>query len=276
MVLDSLRTMQRRSLANAMLSISLGPPRPDAAARIGPLPDDVRHGLRACGVDDPSGRVQEPAPRSGLGGRRPRYGVPHPARGARGHDPAHPRHSGPRTTERAWRCKADLTSCHDTVRWRCQARFTSEPAMSNEERGQWVYLVVIVVTYGAYLVIVLGQLGGGAPADVDYVPVMLGAIGIAIVLAIVGRIVVGIAGGIAAEMAGHERRPRGGRPRPRHRALRRVRRRHGPRRRHGRAVRPDAGRGPTTSGSRTRCTWRSSLSAVVGTAVKLVAYRRGI
>ena len=31
--------------------------------------------------------------------------------------------------------------------------------MSNEEKGQWVYLVAIVVTYGAYLVITLGQLG---------------------------------------------------------------------------------------------------------------------
>jgi len=76
--------------------------------------------------------------------------------------------------------------------------------MSNEEKGQWVYLVVFAVTYGAYLVIILGQLGQTAPADIDYIPVMLGAIGIGIVLAIVGRIVVGIAGGIAAEMAGQD------------------------------------------------------------------------
>ena len=76
--------------------------------------------------------------------------------------------------------------------------------MSSEERGQWVYLVVIAVTYGAYLVITLGQLGQTAPADIDYVPLMLAAIGIGIALAIVGRIVVEIAGGIAAEMAGHD------------------------------------------------------------------------
>ena len=76
--------------------------------------------------------------------------------------------------------------------------------MSNEEKGQWVYLVVFAVTYGAYLVIILGQLGQTAPADIDYIPVMLGAIGIGIVLAIVGRIMVGIAGGIAAEMAGQD------------------------------------------------------------------------
>jgi hypothetical protein len=76
--------------------------------------------------------------------------------------------------------------------------------MSNEEKGQWVYLVVFVVTYGAYLVITLGQLGQTAAADIDYVPTMLWAIGIGIVLAIVGRIVLGIADGIAAEMAGHD------------------------------------------------------------------------
>ncbi len=75
--------------------------------------------------------------------------------------------------------------------------------MSSEERGQWVYLVVIVVTYAAYLVITLGELGKTAPADIDYVPTMLWSIGIGIALAIVGRIVVEIVGGISAEMAGH-------------------------------------------------------------------------
>ena len=78
--------------------------------------------------------------------------------------------------------------------------------MSSEERGQWVYLVAIVVTYGAYVAIVLAQADRGSLTDVDYVPVMLAAIGIGIVLAIVGRIVVEIAGGIAAEMAGEEAR----------------------------------------------------------------------
>ena len=76
--------------------------------------------------------------------------------------------------------------------------------MSSEERGQWVYLVAIVVTYGAYLVITLGQLGHTAPADIDYVPTMLWAIGIGIALAIVGRIVVEIAGQVTAHIAGHD------------------------------------------------------------------------
>jgi hypothetical protein len=76
--------------------------------------------------------------------------------------------------------------------------------MSSEEKGQWVYLVVIVVTYLAYVVITAGQLGQTAPADIDYAPPMLAAIGIGIALAIVGRILVEIGGGIAAEMAGQE------------------------------------------------------------------------
>jgi hypothetical protein len=74
--------------------------------------------------------------------------------------------------------------------------------MSNEEKGQWVYLVVILATYAVYLVIILGQLGGTAPADIDYAPTMLGAIGIGIGLAIVGRIAVEIGGRISDEMAG--------------------------------------------------------------------------
>jgi hypothetical protein len=76
--------------------------------------------------------------------------------------------------------------------------------MSNEEKGQWVYLVAIVVTYGAYLVITFGQLGQSAPADIDYVPTMLMSIGIGIALAIVGRIVVEIVGRISAEITGDD------------------------------------------------------------------------
>ena len=76
--------------------------------------------------------------------------------------------------------------------------------MSYEERGQWVYLVAIVLTYAVYVAIILGRLAGTAPADIDYVPAMLAAIVVGIALAIVGRIVVEIAGGISAEMAGRD------------------------------------------------------------------------
>ena len=76
--------------------------------------------------------------------------------------------------------------------------------MSSEERGQWVYLVAIVLTYGAYVAIVLGQAAQTPVADVDYIPVMLGAIVIGIALAIVGRIVVEIVGQIADPGDRHE------------------------------------------------------------------------
>ena len=79
--------------------------------------------------------------------------------------------------------------------------------MSNEEKGQWVYVLAIVVTYGAYLVITLGQLRQTTPADIDYVPTMLGSIGIGIALAIVGRIVLEVVGQISAQIAGHDEGP---------------------------------------------------------------------
>ena len=65
--------------------------------------------------------------------------------------------------------------------------------MSFAEKGTWIYLVVNVLTLGAYLVIVLGQAGTIALVDVDYVPPMLGAIGAAIVLTIIGRVAIEVA-----------------------------------------------------------------------------------
>jgi drug/metabolite transporter (DMT)-like permease len=65
-------------------------------------------------------------------------------------------------------------------------------AVSYEEKGQWVYLVANVVTYGAYLAILLGQSEATALEEIDYVPTMLWAIGIAIALSIGGRILIEI------------------------------------------------------------------------------------
>jgi hypothetical protein len=65
--------------------------------------------------------------------------------------------------------------------------------LSSEEKGQWVYLVVNVLTFSAYVAIVLGQVGNRPLTDIDYVPAMLWAIGVAIALSIVGRILVEIA-----------------------------------------------------------------------------------
>ena len=62
--------------------------------------------------------------------------------------------------------------------------------MTSEEKVQWVYLVVIVLTYVAYLANVLSRSAQGALPDVDNVPLMLGAKGIGIALSIDGRIVV--------------------------------------------------------------------------------------
>ena len=64
--------------------------------------------------------------------------------------------------------------------------------VSYEEKGQWVYLVANFLGYGGYVAVVLSQLGTRPIGDVDYVPVMLGAIGVAIALSIAGRIILEI------------------------------------------------------------------------------------
>jgi cytochrome b561 len=65
--------------------------------------------------------------------------------------------------------------------------------MSYEEKGTWVYLVVSVVVYAAYVGVVLSRADGGPLADVAYVAPLLWSIGAAIVAAVVVRIVVEIA-----------------------------------------------------------------------------------
>jgi hypothetical protein len=65
--------------------------------------------------------------------------------------------------------------------------------MSYEEKGKWVYLLVILGTYGTYVAVILGRTGDAPLAEVAYVSPMLWSIGISIVLSITGRIVVEIA-----------------------------------------------------------------------------------
>lgn len=77
-------------------------------------------------------------------------------------------------------------------------------AVSSEERGQWVYIVAIALTYVAYVVIILGRAAQSPPAEVDYARTMLLAIGAGIVLAIVGRIVLEIAAQVREPDAGHD------------------------------------------------------------------------
>lgn len=62
--------------------------------------------------------------------------------------------------------------------------------MTYQERGTWVYLVVVLATYGIYLGIVLSQLGTTPLAEIDYVGPLLWTIGASIASAIVLRIIV--------------------------------------------------------------------------------------
>ncbi|MEV7907642.1 hypothetical protein, partial [Streptomyces anulatus] len=65
--------------------------------------------------------------------------------------------------------------------------------MSYEEKGRWVYLLVILGTYGAYVAVILTRMQGVPLAEVAYVSPMLWSIGISIALSIIGRTVVEIA-----------------------------------------------------------------------------------
>lgn len=64
--------------------------------------------------------------------------------------------------------------------------------MNYEEKGVWVYIVVVLGTYGAYATIVLSQLASIPVTKIDYVAPLLVSIGASIVAAIVLRIVVEI------------------------------------------------------------------------------------
>jgi hypothetical protein len=64
--------------------------------------------------------------------------------------------------------------------------------MSFEEKGNWVFLVVNVVTYVAYSSVILGRAQDVPVTDVPYISTMLWTIGIAIALSIVGNIGVAI------------------------------------------------------------------------------------
>ena len=57
--------------------------------------------------------------------------------------------------------------------------------MTLEERRSWTYLAVAVVAYGVYIGTVVAKAASAPLTDVDYVPVMLWTIGIAIVGGIV-------------------------------------------------------------------------------------------
>ena len=62
--------------------------------------------------------------------------------------------------------------------------------MSYEEKGTWVYLVTSAGGYVVYLVIMAGRLASTPVAEVPYVSVLLWTAGASIVASIVGRIVI--------------------------------------------------------------------------------------
>ena len=74
--------------------------------------------------------------------------------------------------------------------------------MPYEEKVTWVSLVVIGVVLVAYFAIMLGRLRDVSAADISYQRPLLIAIGVSIVLTIVGSIVAGIGSGISAELHG--------------------------------------------------------------------------
>jgi hypothetical protein len=61
--------------------------------------------------------------------------------------------------------------------------------MSFEERGTWIYAVIALVLPVIYFATILGQLPTTAVTEIDYQRPLLTAIGAAIVLAILGTIV---------------------------------------------------------------------------------------
>ncbi len=74
--------------------------------------------------------------------------------------------------------------------------------MPFEEKLTWVGLVVAVVVPVAYVVTMLGRLGDVSAADISYQWPLLIAIGASVVLTVVGSILAGIGTGISAELRG--------------------------------------------------------------------------
>ena len=67
--------------------------------------------------------------------------------------------------------------------------------MTFEEKSTWVILATMTLVYGWYFATVAGQLGGADVGDIDYQGLMLATVGIVVVIAVVGTILITIAGG---------------------------------------------------------------------------------
>ncbi len=64
--------------------------------------------------------------------------------------------------------------------------------MTFEERNTWIFAVATVLSYAAYLAVILGRAQGTPLAEVAYVRPMIWAISGAIVASIVGTILLGV------------------------------------------------------------------------------------
>ncbi len=60
--------------------------------------------------------------------------------------------------------------------------------MSYEEKGAWSYLLTSLLVWLGYVVVLLTRAGGGPSEEVRYVPVLLWAVGVSIVVNAVGRV----------------------------------------------------------------------------------------
>jgi hypothetical protein len=76
----------------------------------------------------------------------------------------------------------------------------TEVAMSFEEKTTWVSAVVTAVVSAAYFALLLGPLGTVPVTEIAYQKSMLIAVGVTIVLTIIGSILTGIGTGITAEI----------------------------------------------------------------------------
>jgi hypothetical protein len=74
--------------------------------------------------------------------------------------------------------------------------------MSFEEKVTWVSAMVTAIVPATYFALVMSKLGQAPVTEIAYQKPMLIAIGVAIVLTIVGAILTGIGSGISAELTG--------------------------------------------------------------------------
>lgn len=64
--------------------------------------------------------------------------------------------------------------------------------MSFEEKGTWLYLVILITMSVAYVAMIAGHIGRVPVVEIDYQGAMLATIGATIVLAILGMIAIAI------------------------------------------------------------------------------------